>query len=299
MLAKRIIPCFDVANGRVVKGVKFVDLRDAGDPVEQAAIYDAEGADELVFLDILASHESRGTTVEMARRVADAVFIPFTIGGGVRGPEDFRTLLLSGADKCGINSAAVRNPELLNEAAWKFGAQCVVHRPGRAPHDVVQLTAELLLLVEKHLQAFFQIAAHEALHGIAIEADHLRQQLRGEHGLATVFMLGDDLQQDRSGQILAGLGVADLEFLPVNDQLAHFFQRYVAGDFGVVETPVRVLLDDAGLRHSATLTDRAALHQFKRRHALTCRVAVSASAVAQRGARRVPIDVRSSSRIWI
>ncbi len=126
MLAKRIIPCFDVANGRVVKGVKFVDLRDAGDPVEQAAIYDAEGADELVFLDILASHESRGTTIEMARRVADAVFIPFTIGGGVRGPDDFRTLLLSGADKCSINSAAVRNPALINEAAWKFGAQCVV-----------------------------------------------------------------------------------------------------------------------------------------------------------------------------
>ncbi|MBK8835421.1 MAG: imidazole glycerol phosphate synthase subunit HisF [Anaerolineae bacterium] len=126
MLAKRIIPCFDVANGRVVKGVKFVDLRDAGDPVEQAGIYDAEGADELVFLDILASHESRGTTIEMARKVADAVFIPFTIGGGVRGPEDFRTLLLAGADKCSINSAAVRNPGLINEAAWKFGAQCVV-----------------------------------------------------------------------------------------------------------------------------------------------------------------------------
>lgn len=126
MLAKRIIPCFDVADGRVVKGVRFVDLRDAGDPVEQASIYDAEGADELVFLDILASHESRGTTVEMARRVADAVFIPFTIGGGVRAPEDFRTLLLAGADKCSVNSAAVRRPELINEAAWKFGAQCVV-----------------------------------------------------------------------------------------------------------------------------------------------------------------------------
>ena len=121
MLAKRIIPCFDVANGRVVKGVKFVDLRDAGDPVEQAAIYDAEGADELVFLDILASHESRGTTVEMARKVADAVFIPFTIGGGVRGPEDFRTLLLAGADKCSINSAAVRKPELVNESCYATG----------------------------------------------------------------------------------------------------------------------------------------------------------------------------------
>jgi cyclase len=126
MLAKRVIPCFDVAAGRVVKGVNFVNLRDAGDPVEQASIYNAERADELVFLDILASHENRGTTIEMARRVADQVFIPFTIGGGVRTPEDFRELLLAGADKCAINSAAVRNPNVINEAAWRFGAQCVV-----------------------------------------------------------------------------------------------------------------------------------------------------------------------------
>jgi cyclase len=126
MLAKRVIPCFDVAHGRVVKGVNFVNIRDAGDPVEQARIYNDERADELVFLDIMASHEGRGTLVEMARAVADEVFIPFTIGGGVRSPADFRTLLLAGADKCAINSAAVRNPELINEAAWKFGAQCVV-----------------------------------------------------------------------------------------------------------------------------------------------------------------------------
>ena len=126
MLAKRVIPCFDVANGRVVKGVNFVDLRDAGDPVEQAGIYTAERADELVFLDILASHEGRGTLVEMARKVADEVFIPFTIGGGVRAAEDFRTLLLAGADKCAINSAAVRTPDLINEASRRFGAQCVV-----------------------------------------------------------------------------------------------------------------------------------------------------------------------------
>ncbi len=126
MLAKRIIPCFDVANGRVVKGVNFINLRDAGDPVEQASIYNDERADELVFLDIMASHEGRGTLVDMARRVADHVFIPFTIGGGIRTPDDFRTLLLAGADKCSINSAAVRQPNLINEAAWRFGAQCVV-----------------------------------------------------------------------------------------------------------------------------------------------------------------------------
>ncbi len=126
MLAKRIIPCFDVANGRVVKGVNFVNLRDAGDPVEQAGIYNDERADELVFLDIMASHEGRGTTIDMARRVADEVFIPFTIGGGLREADDFRTMLLAGADKCAINSAAVRNPTLINDAAWRFGAQCVV-----------------------------------------------------------------------------------------------------------------------------------------------------------------------------
>jgi cyclase len=126
MLAKRIIPCFDVADGRVVKGINFLNLRDAGDPVEQAGIYNDERADELVFLDIMASHEGRGTVIDMARRVADKVFIPFTIGGGVRTPDDFRELLLAGADKCAINSAAVRNPQVLNEAAWRFGAQCVV-----------------------------------------------------------------------------------------------------------------------------------------------------------------------------
>ena len=126
MLAKRIIPCFDVAGGRVVKGVRFTDFVDAGDPVAQARVYDAAGADELVFLDILASHESRGTTLDMARRVADEVFIPFTIGGGVRAADDFRALLLAGADKCSVNSAAVQRPELINEAAWRFGAQCVV-----------------------------------------------------------------------------------------------------------------------------------------------------------------------------
>jgi cyclase len=126
MLAKRIIPCFDVARGRVVKGVNFVNLQDAGDPVAQARVYNDERADELVFLDIMASHEGRGTTVEMARRVADEVFIPFTIGGGVRTPDDFRDLLLAGADKISVNSAAVRNPALIDEAARRFGAQCVV-----------------------------------------------------------------------------------------------------------------------------------------------------------------------------
>lgn len=126
MLAKRIIPCLDVLNGRVVKGVNFVNLRDAGDPVEQAMIYDREGADELVFLDITASHEARSTTLDMVRHVADSIFLPFCVGGGIRTIEDIRATLLAGADKVSINSAAIRNPDLINEGAWAFGSQCIV-----------------------------------------------------------------------------------------------------------------------------------------------------------------------------
>jgi imidazole glycerol-phosphate synthase subunit HisF len=126
MLAKRIIPCLDIANGRVVKGVHFLNLRDAGDPVEQARVYDAAGADELVFLDISATHEGRETVVDTVRRVADQVFMPLAVGGGIRAVEDMRRLLLAGADKVSVNSAAVRNPALLSEGADRFGAQCVV-----------------------------------------------------------------------------------------------------------------------------------------------------------------------------
>jgi cyclase len=126
MLAKRIIPCLDVMNGRVVKGVNFVDLRDAGDPVEQAVVYDREGADELVFLDITASHEARATTLEMVRRVADSIFLPFCVGGGIRTIEDIRATLLAGADKVSINSSAVKTPDLISEGAWAFGSQCIV-----------------------------------------------------------------------------------------------------------------------------------------------------------------------------
>ena len=126
MFTKRIIPCLDVNKGRVVKGVNFVNLRDAGDPVEIAKVYDAEGADELVFLDITASNEARDTVVDMVRAVAANVFIPFTVGGGIRTIEDFRRLLREGADKISVNSAAIDRPELIREAAEKFGSQCVV-----------------------------------------------------------------------------------------------------------------------------------------------------------------------------
>jgi imidazole glycerol-phosphate synthase subunit HisF len=126
MLLRRVIPCLDVDKGRVVKGVEFVDLRDAGDPVELAVRYQDEGADEIVFLDITASHERRETVAELARRCADDVFIPFTIGGGVRSVEDAQAVLDAGADKVSVNSAAVARPELLGELAAVFGAQCVV-----------------------------------------------------------------------------------------------------------------------------------------------------------------------------
>ena len=126
MLAKRIIPCLDVLDGRVVKGVNFVNLRDAGDPVEQAVIYDREGADELVFLDITASHEGRATTLEMVRQVADSIFIPYCVGGGIRTIDDIRDTLLAGADKVSINSAALRDPDLISAGAWGFGSQCIV-----------------------------------------------------------------------------------------------------------------------------------------------------------------------------
>ncbi len=126
MLAKRVIPCLDVKDGRVVKGVNFVDLIDAGDPVAQAQVYDREGADELVFLDITATHEARAIVIDMVRRVADTVFIPFTVGGGIRTVDDMRAILLAGADKVSINSAAVHNPAVITEAATRFGSQCIV-----------------------------------------------------------------------------------------------------------------------------------------------------------------------------
>ena len=126
MFTKRIIPCLDVHNGRVVKGVNFVNLRDAGDPVEIAAAYDKAGADEIVFLDITASSDARKTVVDMVRRVAENVFIPFTVGGGIRTVEDFKVLLREGADKISINSSAINRPELISEAADKFGSLCVV-----------------------------------------------------------------------------------------------------------------------------------------------------------------------------
>ena len=126
MLAKRIIPCLDVKDGRVVKGVRFVDLRDAGDPVEAAMAYDAQGADELVFLDITASHEDRAIMLEVVRRTAEGIYMPLTVGGGIRSVDDVRRLLRAGADKISLNTAALARPEVIREAAQRFGSQCIV-----------------------------------------------------------------------------------------------------------------------------------------------------------------------------
>jgi cyclase len=141
MLAKRVIPCLDVDRGRVVKGTKFVNLRDAGDPVEVAARYEQEGADELVFLDITASHEERDIMIDVVRRTAEQVFMPLTVGGGIRTLEDIRALLNAGSDKVSINSAACRNPEFVREAALRFGRQCIVVNidPKRVDRDGVEV----------------------------------------------------------------------------------------------------------------------------------------------------------------
>jgi len=139
MLCKRMIPCLDVHGGRVVKGVRFVDLRDAGDPVEAAMAYDAQGADELVFLDITASHEERAIMLDVVRRTAEGIYMPLTVGGGIRSIEDIRTLLRAGADKVSLNTAALERPELIREAAERFGSQCIVvaidakREPGQPP----------------------------------------------------------------------------------------------------------------------------------------------------------------------
>jgi imidazole glycerol-phosphate synthase subunit HisF len=141
MLCKRLIPCLDVHAGRVVKGVRFVDLRDAGDPVEAARAYDAQGADELVFLDITASHEEREIMLDVVRRTAEGIYMPLTVGGGVRSIEDIRTLLRAGADKVSLNTAALERPELIREAAQRFGSQCIVVAIDAKRIDAKRITA--------------------------------------------------------------------------------------------------------------------------------------------------------------
>ena len=200
MLAKRIITCLDVDRGRVVQGTKFADLRDAGDPVELARRYNDEGADELTFLDITASHEGRDTMIDVASRTAEEVFIPFTVGGGIRTVDDFRAVLKTGADKVGVTSAALKRPELLTEAAERFGAQCVV-----LSMDVKRVPGE------KRWECY--------LHGgrVATGVDALEWAVRGERlGAGEILLNGIDADGTREGYDLELVRtVADAVRIPV------------------------------------------------------------------------------------
>jgi len=199
MLKVRIIPCLDVKDGRVVKGVNFVNLRDAGDPVEQARIYDAAGADELCFLDITASHEKRGTLLEVVQATAEACFMPLTVGGGVGPLEDIRRLLLAGADKVSINSAAVRDPELIRQAAQKFGSQCIV----------VGIDAK------RNASGAFEVFTHGGRKPTGLEAVAWAQRL-AELGAGEILLTSMDRDGTRSGfDLELTRAVADAVTIPV------------------------------------------------------------------------------------
>src|SRR5690349_10168772 len=191
MLKLRVIPCLDVRDGRVVKGVNFVSLRDAGDPVEQAALYDAAGADELCFLDITASHENRDTILDVVSRTAARVFLPLTVGGGIRGTEDMRRLLLAGADKCSINSAAVARPEIVAEAARKFGSQCIV----------------VAVDAKQTAPARWEVFTHGGRKGTGIDAVAWCQRV-AESGAGEILLTSMDRDGTKSGFDLALLRAA-------------------------------------------------------------------------------------------
>jgi cyclase len=226
MLARRIIPCLDVAGGRVVKGVHFTSLRDAGDPVEQAARYDAEGADELVFLDISASHEARQTTLEMVGRVAESIFIPFTVGGGIRAVADAGAALRAGADKVSINTAAVRDPSLVSRLAESFGTQCVV-----AAVDVKRIAGRLAVMVnggreETPLEAIEWVRRLEVL------------------GAGEILLTSMDRDGTGAGYDLPLLSAASAAVsIPViasggAGRLEHFAEAFEAGAHGVLAATI-------------------------------------------------------------
>ena len=203
MLKIRIIPCLDVKDGRVVKGINFEQLRDAGDPVEQAIIYDAAGADELCFLDITASHENRGTLLDVVRRTADVCFMPLTVGGGVRTLDDIRALLLAGADKVAINTEAVRRPEIVREAAEKFGSQCIV-----AAIDAKQGA-------HNHNAPPFEVFTHGGRNATGIDAvAHVRKLV--EYGAGEILLTSMDRDGTRAGyDIPLTRAIADAVPVPV------------------------------------------------------------------------------------
>jgi cyclase len=256
MLKTRIIPCLDVKDGRVVKGVNFVALRDAGDPVEQAALYDAQGADELCFLDITASHEGRGTLYDMVTRVAEQCSIPFTVGGGVRSVEDVRRLLLAGADKVAINTAAIQNPELVREASEKFGAQCIV-----VALDVRLQNSEFRI---QNSEFRFQLFTHGGRNATGIDAVAWAQKMAG-YGAGELLItsmdrdgtgLGFDVEMTRrmadavSIPVIASGGVGALEHFAQGVREGHACALLAASvfHFGTFTIPqVKRALHEAGI----------------------------------------------------
>jgi len=199
MLKVRIIPCLDVKDGRVVKGVNFVDLKDAGDPVEQARLYDAEGADELCFLDITASHENRDTLFDVVARTAEQCFMPLTVGGGVRAVEDIRKLLLAGADKVSINTAAVKTPEFVKQAAEKFGSQCIV----------------VALDAKQTKPGVFEIFTHGGRNATGIDAIAWAKRM-ADYGAGEILLTSMDRDGTKSGYDIAlTRAVADAVAVPV------------------------------------------------------------------------------------
>jgi len=218
MLAKRIIPCLDVKDGRVVKGVNFVELRDAGDPVEHAAVYSRERADELVFLDITASHESRDIVIDMVRRVADTINIPFTVGGGLRTVEDLRSVLLAGADKTSINSSAVRTPDLITEGAKRFGAQCMV----------------VAIDARRRLEGGWEVLINGGREATGLDAVAWAQEVE-QRGAGEILLTSMDCDGTKDGYDIAlTRAVADAASIPViasggAGKLEHFYDALTAG----------------------------------------------------------------------
>lgn len=202
-LAKRIIPCLDVDKGRVVKGVQFVDIRDAGDPVEVAKRYNEQGADEITFLDITASHEERDTMIHMVERMASEVFIPLTVGGGVRTLEDIRALLNAGADKVGINSAAVKNPEFVRSAAERFGSQCIV----------VAIDAKQVSVEGEPLR--WEVFTHGGRHSTGIDAVGWAEKM-AEYGAGEILLTSMDKDGTKSGfNLLLTRAISEAVDIPV------------------------------------------------------------------------------------
>ncbi|MBV8938940.1 MAG: imidazole glycerol phosphate synthase subunit HisF [Alphaproteobacteria bacterium] len=257
MLKTRIIPCLDVKDGRVVKGVNFVDLIDAGDPVEQARLYDAQGADELCFLDITASSDNRGILYDVIRRVAEACFMPLTVGGGVRTLEDIRQLLLAGADKVSINTEAVRRPEFVREAAEKFGAQCIV----------VAIDAKAVG------EGAFQIFTHGGRTPTGIDAVAWARRM-AENGAGEILLTSMDRDGTKQGvDVALTRAVADAVSIPVIasggvGQLSHFVDAVREGHASAVLA--------ASIFHFGTYSIAQAKEALRRAH-VPVRLETSAS----------------------